>query len=124
MHRLCKLIKNACNCLLSVSQALEREVHTSHECTFIKSTPDSCFVLLYTHHKCQVLCAMLFFGSKTVLEHFNFTELIAGLFTDSNVALKRYSSPEKPDQNHQIIKMLSNYPLISLFIEGYEHETP
>ena len=39
-----KLIKSACNCLLSVSQSLELEIHASKEYTF-KSTPDSCFVL-------------------------------------------------------------------------------
>ena len=34
MHGLEMLIKSACNCLLSVSQALELEIHSSNEFTF------------------------------------------------------------------------------------------
>ena len=33
MHELEKVMKSACNCLLSVSQALELEIHTSNEFT-------------------------------------------------------------------------------------------
>ena len=74
MHWLEKLIKSACNCLLSVSQALELEMHALNEFTFqmnsrqlfrpfgYSSVVSSClwYVLRY------VVCG------KTVLERFQF----------------------------------------------------
>ena len=53
MHWLKKLIKSACNCLLSIWQALELEIRLQMNLLF-KSTPDSCLVFLGTHQWCSV----------------------------------------------------------------------
>ena len=56
-----------------LSQALEPEIHASNEFTFLKSTPDSCFVLLGTHQWCPVLRDTLYaLCGKTVLERLQF----------------------------------------------------
>ena len=75
MHGLEKLIKSACKCLLSVSQALELEIHASNEFAFqinnkqlfrpfgyssVVSSISGCVFLRYA------LCG------KTVLERFQF----------------------------------------------------
>ena len=55
MHGLEKLIKSACDCLLSVFTSFG-SANSRFKCIyFFKSTPDSCFVLLGTHQWCPVL---------------------------------------------------------------------
>ena len=69
------MIKSACNRLLSVSQALELEIHASDEFTVptissSKATPDSCFVRLDIHQWCPELRDTLFFGMFCVAKPF------------------------------------------------------
>ena len=71
MHGLEKLIKSACNCLLSVSQALELEIHALNEFTF--SNQDQTAVLSFGYSSVVSSTRDTFwFGMLCVAKRFQF----------------------------------------------------
>ena len=69
-HRLERLIKSACTRLLSVSQALELEIHASNEFAFFKQHQTAVSSFWVLNQWCPVLRDTSFFGRLCVVKPF------------------------------------------------------